>query len=40
MWKPIAAIIAAGAVFCGGVFAVSHWVRRAPQTITVYIVYE
>jgi hypothetical protein len=40
MWKPIATIIAVGAVFCGAVLVVSNWVRRAPQTITVYIVHE
>ena len=39
-WKAMAAIIAAGAVFFGGVLAVSNWVRPAPQSITVHIVHE
>lgn len=36
-WKPIVAIIAVGALFFGGVLAVSNWARPAPQIITVRI---
>lgn len=37
-WKALAAMVAAGAVFAGGVLAVSSWVRSpAPQTINVHL---
>jgi len=36
-WKALAAIIAAAAVFGGGVLAVSSWWHPSPQTINVRI---
>jgi len=39
-WTALAALIAAGVVFVGGVIAVSNWVRPLPQTITVHILNE
>lgn len=39
-WKALAAIVAAGAVFFGGMVAVSNWQWPHPQTITVHVVNE
>jgi len=36
-WKALAAIIAAGAVFAGGVLTVASWWHPSPQSITVHI---
>ena len=36
-WKALAAIIAAGAVFAGGVLTVANWWHPAPQAISVKI---
>lgn len=36
-WKALAALIAAGAVFTGGVFTVANWIHPTPQAITVKI---
>jgi hypothetical protein len=36
-WKALAAIIAAGAVFAGGVLTVATWWHPSPQTITVHV---
>jgi hypothetical protein len=37
-WKALAAMVAAAAVFMGGVLAVSNWVRPStPQTINVHL---
>lgn len=37
-WKALAAMVAAAAVFAGGVLAVSTWVRPPqPQSITVHL---
>jgi len=37
-WKALAAMIAAAAVFMGGVLAVSGWLRPStPQTINVHL---
>lgn len=37
-WKALVAMVAAAAVFMGGVLAVSNWMRTpAPQTITVHL---
>jgi hypothetical protein len=37
-WKALAAMIAAAAVFVGGVVALSNWVRPSvPQTINVHL---
>lgn len=34
-WKALAAMIAASAVFLGGVLAVGAWIHPSPQVITV-----
>jgi hypothetical protein len=36
-WKALAALIAAAAVFAGGVLAVAAWWHPAPQVFTVHI---
>jgi hypothetical protein len=37
-WKALAAMVAAAAVFAGGVLAVSSWSRPpAPQTVNVHL---
>ena len=36
-WKALAAIIAAAAVFAGGVLTVAAWWHPSPQTINVYV---
>jgi hypothetical protein len=36
-WKALAALVAAAAVFMGGVLTVATWMHPAPQTINVKI---
>jgi hypothetical protein len=36
-WKALAALIAAAAVFAGGVLGLSTWVSQRPQTIVVHM---
>lgn len=36
-WKALAALVAAAAVFAGGVLTVAAWWHPAPQTINVRI---
>lgn len=36
-WKALAAICAAGAIFVGGVVAVSNWISHQPQVISVHL---
>lgn len=37
-WKALAAMVAAGAVFFGGVLAVSNWLHPSgPQTINIHL---
>ena len=36
-WKALAAIVAAGAVFAGGMLTVATWWHPNPQTINVHV---
>jgi len=39
-WEPfkaVAAILGAAAIFAGSVLALSNWISRQPQTITVHL---
>jgi hypothetical protein len=36
-WKALAAIVAAGAVFAGGVLTVGSWWHPNPQTINIHL---
>lgn len=38
--KALAAIFAAGAIFVGGVVAVSNWISHQPQTLNINVHFD